>query len=106
MKSLLMSATLLMSGAMISCQADKDDDPVNFGATIKVTPDNVTANLGDTVHFTLDSNTDWTLVIANEKHQLLVEDALYSGKKGDGQDVWVKIASDLEEGSWVPGTKI
>ena len=60
-KSLLMSAVLLVSGAMISCE--NEDEVSDFTAQISTSISSKSVEAGEEVNFTVTSNTKWTATI-------------------------------------------
>lgn len=93
-KSLLMSAVLLVSGAMISC--DKDEDPTDFNAQISTSISSKSVDPGEEVNFTVTSNTKWTAAIDDPNGIL----TLSKSAGGSGETaVKATISSNAAEGN-------
>lgn len=79
-KMLMMSAAMLISGAMISCEKE-EETPENFDAQISADISSMKVMAGDIIEFTVTSNTDWTATVADNSNILTLSKT--EGSKGE-----------------------
>ena len=98
-KSLLMSAALLVSGAMVSCEDAGDETPSNFDAEISTSigSTKVKVQAGDELKFTVTANTDWTAAVKGDTDIVALSKS--AGRSGETEVVATISGSAVEKQS-------